>query len=82
VAVERVPPILADDVRMRFEDRDDLLQRWHGLAVEHTTASLVIAAACERIGFVEGDDRAVYGSTLSRDRVDPGEIDYFEPTRR
>jgi hypothetical protein len=38
---------VTDDVGVRLEDRDDLLRRRHGLAVEHPAASLVEHLRCE-----------------------------------
>ena len=39
--VQRLAPILPDDVGVRLEDRNDLLRRWDGLVVEHTAARLL-----------------------------------------
>src|SRR5262249_58001140 len=46
VAVQRVAPVLPDDVGVRLEDRDDLLRCGHGFSFEHAAPGLIEHLVC------------------------------------
>ncbi|XXR69920.1 hypothetical protein WMF16_05765 [Sorangium sp. So ce388] len=60
MAVQRLTPVLDDHVDVRLEDRNDLLGRWHGLALEHAATRLVDHVTGSRDVVLHRLDEVVY----------------------